>query len=59
VMQEPEKWGFEGFRIERELVLRPGDAGAFPVNVDGSTMMCRGSVRFAIVNQIQLLAGRS
>jgi diacylglycerol kinase family enzyme len=58
VATNPEKWGFEGFRVEHELVLRPHDDGAFPVNVDGSTMPCRGSVRLAIVDQIRLLAGR-
>ena len=58
VARDPEKWGFEGFRVTRELVLRPADDGVFPVNVDGSTMPCRGSARVAIVGQIPLLAGK-
>jgi len=57
VKTEPEKWGFEAFRVTRELVLRPSDDDVFPVNVDGSTMLCRGSARVAIVDQIPLLAG--
>ncbi|MCK4775527.1 MAG: hypothetical protein KAT30_12100, partial [Candidatus Krumholzibacteria bacterium] len=57
VTKEPEKWGFETFRVTRELVLRPADDDVFPVNVDGSTMSCRGSARVTIVDQIPLLAG--
>jgi len=56
VKKEPEKWGFEAFRVTRELELRPGGDDAFPVNVDGSTMVCRGSARATIVGQIPLLA---
>jgi diacylglycerol kinase family enzyme len=58
VTKDPEKWGFEGFRVPRELVLRPADDAAFPVNVDGSTMTCRGSARVTIVAQIPLLVGK-
>jgi diacylglycerol kinase family enzyme len=59
VVTNPDKWGFERFRVQHELVLRPGDDGMFPVNVDGSTMPSRGPVRLTIVDQIQLLTGRA
>lgn len=55
ISQNPEKYGFGSFVIEKSLVLEPEDAGEFPVNVDGSTMKCRGSVRFEICDQVRLL----
>ena len=57
VTEEPERWGFEAFRVARELVLRPSDDNGFSVNVDGSTMVCYGSARITIIDQIRLLAG--
>jgi diacylglycerol kinase family enzyme len=56
IEQEPERWGFEGFRVEESLVLAPVKGGAFPVNRDGSTMACRGSARFTLVDQVKLMA---
>ncbi len=57
VLESPERWGFERHRITGELRLRPDDGRPFPVNVDGSTMVCEGSVAFRIVDQIRLLSG--
>jgi len=56
IMDDPERWGFESFRIMKNLELRPATDDIFPVNVDGSTMNCEGSVRFEISDTIQLLS---
>jgi diacylglycerol kinase family enzyme len=56
IEREPERWGFEGFRVEGSLVLAPVKGGAFPVNRDGSTMACRNSARFTLVDQVKLMA---
>ena len=56
IMNDPARWGFESFRIGDNLILRPDDGGVFPVNVDGSTMLCRQSARFEIVDRINLIS---
>jgi diacylglycerol kinase family enzyme len=56
IQKEPERWGFEHHRIEGTLSLVPSGNAPFPVNVDGSTMKCRGSATFRIVDQIRLMA---
>lgn len=56
VVEDPERWGFERYGITGNLRLSPGDRGRFPVNVDGSTMICEDSVAFRIVDQIRLLS---
>ena len=55
IKEDPKRWGFEAHRVTRELVLRPMDDEEFPLNVDGSTMVCRGAARITIAGQIQLL----
>ncbi|MEE9554590.1 MAG: diacylglycerol kinase family protein [candidate division Zixibacteria bacterium] len=57
ITENPEKYGFGSFIIEKNLVLEPEDSGVFPVNIDGSTMKCGGSARFEICDQIRLLGG--
>lgn len=57
ILDDPDRWGFAAFRVRGTLMLAPADGGDFPVNVDGSTMPCRGAVRFRIVDRIELLAG--
>jgi len=42
--------------IGKSLVLKPDDDDTFPVNIDGSTMNCRASASFEVVNQLQLLS---
>ncbi len=56
IMDDPVRWGFESFRIRENLILQPDDNGVFPVNVDGSTMRCRQSAQFGIVDRINLLS---
>ena len=56
IMEDPSKWGFESFPIEKELVLEPDDAGVFPINVDGSTLECLGSASFEICDRVHLLS---
>ncbi len=55
VIQDPERWGFAGWRVSEELELIPDTPGPFPVNRDGSTFLCRGGVRFRIVDQLRLM----
>lgn len=56
IQEEPERWGFEHVRVQGTLALAPEGGGAFPVNVDGSTLACRGEARFRIVDQVRLMA---
>jgi len=58
IMEEPQKWGFESFCIERKLILKPDQTDAFPVNVDGSTLECSGSASFEICDKIHLLSAK-
>ena len=58
IVEEPEKWGFEGYTIREALVIEPKGGGVFPVNVDGSTMMSTDWARFRIVERINLIAGQ-
>lgn len=56
IMERPEKWGFESYRIRKALKIEPDRDKPFPVNVDGSTMICRHSASFRIVDQINLIS---
>jgi len=56
VLEDPERWGFEHWRVTGTLRLVPGDPRPFPVNVDGSTMPCLGSASFRIVDRVRLLS---
>jgi diacylglycerol kinase family enzyme len=56
ILEEPERWGFESFRVSRRLTIRPADGGSFPLNVDGSTMACRGSASVSLTGRIRLLS---
>jgi len=56
ILKEPQRWGFESFRVERELVISPLDDATFPVNFDGSAITCRGSVRVWIASRTNLLS---
>lgn len=55
ILDDPERWGFEAFRVAESLTLTPSGSQPFPVNRDGSTMICRGSARFRIVDQVRLM----
>jgi hypothetical protein len=56
ITNRPELWGFEFYRIERSLKIEPDNNRPFPVNVDGSTMICRYSATFQIVDFINLIS---
>lgn len=56
VLEQPERWGFESYCVNNKLRVEVDDAAPFPVNVDGSTMMCKRSATFSIVDQINLIS---
>jgi hypothetical protein len=56
VSGNPDRWGFEAYRIKESLLLKPDGDSEFNVNTDGSTLKCLGSVHFRISDQIKLIA---
>ena len=56
IQKDPERWGFEHYRVDGVLSLAPNRGGTFPVNVDGSTYPCRDAASFRIVDQVNLMA---
>ncbi len=56
IKADPERWGLESFTIAEALRLEPIDGGQFPVNVDGSTLVCGGSVTVRRVDTIALIS---
>ena len=56
IMDRPELWGFESYRIEKSLKIEPDKGKPFPVNVDGSAMTCMHSASFRIIDQINLIS---
>lgn len=56
ILDDPDRWGMQHLRVEASLILSPDDGESFPVNVDGSTMICRGSATFEITDRIRLMA---
>ncbi len=55
VLEKPDRWGFEGFRVEQKLVLRPDGESIFLLNTDGSALGCHGSASIAIDDRIYFL----
>jgi len=55
VLEDPDKWGFEGFRVKEKLVLRPDDESVFHLNADGSALECCGSASVVIDDRIYFL----
>jgi diacylglycerol kinase family enzyme len=55
ILDNPEKWGFKTYRINKSLKLQP-DKSPFNVNIDSLIMICEESVRFQICNWINLFA---
>ena len=55
VLEDPERWGFEGFRVKEKLVLRPDGESVFRLNADGSVLECYGSASVAIDDCIYFL----
>jgi diacylglycerol kinase family enzyme len=56
IQEDPERWGFEHYRVGGTLSLAPVGGGEFPVNVDGSTLRCRTAATFDIVDHVRLMA---
>lgn len=56
IMNDPQKWGFGSFTVGTKLQLQPLDGGEFPLNTDGSTMICHGSVEVTICDRVFLLS---
>jgi diacylglycerol kinase family enzyme len=56
IMDEPDKWGFAAYAVKESLRIE-SDGAAFPVNIDGSTMMSNGWAEFKIVDRINLIEG--
>jgi diacylglycerol kinase family enzyme len=56
ILEDPERWGFESVSVAGSLRLRPEGGRPFPINVDGSTMICEGSADFRIVDRINLIS---
>jgi len=55
ILEDPERWGFEGYRVKKELILRPDRDSEFPLNADGSALTCSGSAKIEIDGRIHLL----
>jgi diacylglycerol kinase family enzyme len=56
IATDPERWGFESYRITERLRLSPASGRPFPVNVDGSTMVCHAAASFRIVDRVHLIS---
>jgi diacylglycerol kinase family enzyme len=58
IQANPEKWGFESFRIPHTLRIELANMDSFNANIDGSIMKCTGSVDFEIIDQLNLISGK-
>lgn len=56
ILDHPDDWGFEAYRIEKSLKIEAERDEPFPINVDGSTMPCRPWAAFEIIDQIKLIS---
>jgi diacylglycerol kinase family enzyme len=56
IMDDPARWGMTHHPIEGTLRLEPTDGGPFPLNVDGSTLVCRGAATIKRVDGLSLIA---
>jgi diacylglycerol kinase family enzyme len=54
VLEHPARWGFQAVRVKDVLTLRIEGGGAFPLNVDGSTLACHGTATVRRRGQIRL-----
>lgn len=59
IVEQAQRYGFEHYRVTDALTLEPRTDLPFPINVDGSTMRCRGRARFRIVDRVRLLSAKS
>jgi hypothetical protein len=56
IMQDPDRWGMEHHTISDTLRLESDARRRFPLNVDGSTLLCRGAAVISRVGSINLIA---
>lgn len=56
ILENPDRWGFRSHTVHQSYLLEPFEGGAFPVNIDGSTMICHSGVRVEICDRIHLLS---
>jgi len=56
ILNDPEKWGFETYRVNEWLEIKSENKKPFPVNIDGSTLLCRSRVSFRIIDSIRLIS---
>ncbi|MBN2010450.1 hypothetical protein JW960_13975 [candidate division KSB1 bacterium] len=55
ILDDPDKWGMEIYRIQNSLELLP-DRSPFYVNIDSLVMQCENAVKFNLTSQINLFA---
>lgn len=56
IMEAPQRYGFETYRIQQTLELTPTPATQFPLNVDGSILHCKGAARCERIGTINLIS---
>ena len=56
IMHNPVKWGMAHYTVKGTLRLEPVGSGSFPLNVDGSTLFCKGAATIKRVDGINLIA---
>jgi diacylglycerol kinase family enzyme len=56
IMHDPAKWGMAHYPVKGQLTLETKDDRTFPLNVDGSTLLCRETVTIQRVDGISLIA---
>ncbi|MEN8006263.1 MAG: diacylglycerol kinase family protein [Candidatus Krumholzibacteriota bacterium] len=56
IMQDPSRWGMTHFHVKGTLTLESVGQRSFPLNVDGSTLRCRGAATIRRVGEISLIA---
>lgn len=56
IMDNPDKWGMAHIPVPGKLMLELRGGDPFPLNVDGSTLVCRGSATIERVDHINLIA---
>ncbi|MBT7619014.1 MAG: hypothetical protein HN590_17185 [Calditrichaeota bacterium] len=57
ILSDPERWGFASHQINKTLEIIPADESEFPINVDGSTLICRKKASFEIMDRVHFLTG--
>ncbi|MCP4547699.1 MAG: hypothetical protein GY835_14660 [bacterium] len=56
IMENPERWGMEHYVVGDTLHLTTASERPFPLNVDGSTLICDHAATIRLVDSINLIA---